>query len=138
MNLFRWLRPVQEPVEVVVLHQVPGLARLAKAIEYAADRDYAARIREARLRRPDLTPMKAPKSENVNPPEWDAWATANEELYDELEIQHLKWAYDILRGVTKVSEQERRDAVVLYTNAQQAGYELPVVDARKASPAEPS
>lgn len=106
---------------------VEAVLPLGDAIRYAARKNAAARRYEAKLRRPDLTPLKPPKTAFSDPPEWDAWVARNQ-ARDENEISHLRWAFDVLRGAEVVSEEKRVEAILLYMNAQNAGYDLPVVE----------
>lgn len=113
------------PRRVVV--KVAGLSELAASIRYAARKDAEARRYEARLRRPDIVRPKPPKVE-TDTPEWAAWEQAHPELPDE-ERLHARWAYDIVRGAHKVTDEDRLEAIIVYQKMQSA-YDLPALDGR--------
>lgn len=103
---------------------------IAAAMKYAARRNADATKYAARAMRPDLLRAKAPKSENPDPPEWAEWERAHPD-FDENERLHLRWAFDVLRGVEKVSEEKRQVAMIVYGEGQVA-YGLPQLDLRAA------
>lgn len=103
---------------------------LSDAIRYAARRNADATKYAARAMRPDLLRAKAPKSENPDPVEWTEWERQHPD-FDENERLHLRWAFDVLRGVEKVSEEKRQVAMIVYGEGQVA-YGLPQLDLRAA------
>lgn len=119
--------PFHNHRRLTIVHKVPGLSELAKAIRYAARQDRAAREYEARVRGNFIRP-KPSKTEMPDPPEWTAWEEKHVSM-DENERLHLKWAYDVLRGVEKTTDAKRLEAINLY-NAAQDAYDLPRLDGR--------
>lgn len=105
-----------------VTHVADGVNALADAWRYDA------RVRAGIIR---ATEKKA----TPETPEW----TAFEERYGHLEpaeLQHMLWAYRVLRGEERVDDDTRADAIKAYSAWQRAGIDLPDVDARASLPKE--
>lgn len=107
---------------VRVTHVIDGLNAMADAWRYDA------RVRAGIVR-------AAEKKQIVETPEWTEFEERHGHL-EPSELQHMLWAYRVLRGEERVTEEVRADAIKAYSAWQRAGIDLPDVDARSALPKE--
>jgi hypothetical protein len=97
-----------------------GISELASAWRYDA------RVRAGIIR-------AAERKSTPETPEWTRFEEANP-LMDPSELQHMLWAYRVLRGEEKVAEDVRADAIRMYSAWKRAGIDLPEIDARSPLP----
>lgn len=114
-------RVARPPVHVVI----DGLSELADAIRYAARVDARARRFEARVRAGIIhAKQKVEPGQETEFDKWRAGALARD--LEPSEVEHLRWAYQVLSGKLIASAQDRIEAGVVYSNAQ-APYGLPEI-----------
>lgn len=112
-------------LSVTVRHEIVGLDLVADALrELAKAQRYAAKSSAGRV-------FAKRKNDEPEDPAWKRFVEENPRMAAE-ELLHMEWAYRILRGKDKADEEERADAIRLYSLWQRAGVGLPEIDGRPA------
>jgi len=118
--------PWSRSSKIVVEHRIKAPELVAALNRFADEMRYQTKVRGGIIHVRE-------EPEERPPEEWAAWDAAHPE-YEEAEKIHLRWALDVLRGVERVSEDKRLDAINLWTKAQAAGYDLPDVKVEPMNP----
>jgi hypothetical protein len=108
---------------VVVKHEIVGLDLIADALkDLAKAQRYAAKSQSGRI-----VPKR--KTDEPDDPEWSLFLAKND-WREPAELQHMEWAYRVLLGRERSSEEDRSEAITIYSRWRHAGVDLPEIDGR--------